>query len=157
MLTVFKGDDTGGALGKRVAITVVSELPIEESTILFSFCGVVREFTNVHSGDEIEVFFSHNDTRTMPVGVGRATLRARDASGKIRTLTNSLPIKVTTNLSECYGADAASTTVTIRAMVTWEGISGKPLEGQTVRLKTDDDMLAAVGTIVEQLGGTVDA
>ena len=157
MLTIFKGDDTGGALGKRIAITVVSELPIEESTILFSFCGVVREFTNVHSGDEIEVFFSHNDTRTMPVGVGRATLRARDASGKIRTLTNSLPIEVTTNLEKCYGADATSTTVTIRAVVTWGDIGGKPFAGKTIRLKTDDDTLAALGTIIEELGGTVDA
>lgn len=155
MLTVFKGDDTGGTLGKRVAITVVSELPIADSTILFSFCGVVREFTNVHSGDEIEIFFSHNDTRVMPVGIGMATLRARDASGKIRTLTNSLPIKVTTNIAECYGSDAASTTVTIRAVVTWEDVSGKPFDGKTVSLSTDDDVIAAVGTIIEKLGGQI--
>lgn len=155
MIKIFKGDDTGGALGKHIAITVVSELPIEDSTIVFSFCGVVREFTGVHSGDSINVFFSHNDTRAMPVGVGMATISARDASGKIRTLTNSLPIKVTTNLAECYGDDAASTTITIRAVVTWDNVGEKPFQGKTVPLRTDDDVIAAVGTIIEGLGGQI--
>lgn len=157
MLTVFKGDDTGGALGKRIEIKVVSELPIDECVLVFAFCGVVREFTGVHSGDSIEVFFSHNDTRSMPVGVGRASLKVRDASGKVRTLTNTLPIEVTTNVMKCYGVDAQSATVTIHAVASWENIAHKPFEGQSVPLKTDDDVIAAVGTIIEQMGGTVNA
>ena len=157
MLTVFKGDDTGGVLGKRVEIKVVSELPLDGCVLVFAFCGVVREFTGVHSGDSIEVFFSHNDTRSMPVGIGRASLKVRDAAGKVRTLTNSLPIEVTTNVAKCYGADAQSTTVSIRAVASWDDIAHKPFEGQSVPLKTDDDVFAAVGTIIEQLGGSVNA
>lgn len=155
MIKIFKGDDTGGALGKHIEIAVVSELPIEDSTILFSFCGVVREFTGVHSGDSISIFFSHNETRTMPVGVGMATISARDASGKIRTLTNSLPIKVSTDIAECYGTDASSATITIRAIVDWENVGNKPFHGQTVSLTTDDDVVAAVGTIIETMGGRI--
>lgn len=155
MLTVFKGDDTGGTLGKRVEIKVVSELPLDECILVFSFCGVVREFTGVHSGDSIEVFFSHNDTRSMPLGVGKASLKVRDSAGKVRTLTNSLPIEVTTNVAKCYGADAQSTTVTIRAVTTWEDVAHKPFEGQDISLKTDDDVIAAVGTIIEKLGGQI--
>lgn len=157
MLTVFKGDDTGGTLGKRVAITIVTELPLTNCKVLFDFCGIQREYENVKSGDVLEVFFSHNETRTFPVGTQKASIRIRDASGKVRTLTNSLPIKVTTNIVECYGSDAQNATITIRAMASWEQIVGKPFEGKTISLRTDDDMLAAVGTIVEQLGGTVNA
>lgn len=157
MLTIFKGDDTGGALGKRVEIKVVSELPLDGCVLVFAFCGVIREFTGVHSGDSIEVFFSHNDTRSMPVGVGRASLKVRDAAGKVRTLTNSLPIEVTTNVAKCYGTDAQSATITIRAVTSWDDVAHKPFEGQSVPLKTDDDVRAAVGTIVEQLGGSVNA
>ena len=157
MLKIFKGDDTGGALGRRVSIQVVSELPLAGCVVVFSFCGVVREFEGVESGDEIEVFFSHNDTRTMPLGVGKASLKVRDASGKIRTLTNSLPIKVTSDVNECYGDDAQKATVTIRAVISWENVAHKPFEGQSVPLRTDDDVLAALGTVIEEMGGTVDA
>jgi len=155
MITIFKGDDTGGTLGKRIEIKVVSELPIDECVLVFSFCGVVREFTGVHSGDSIEIFFSHNDTRSMPVGTSRASLKVRDASGKVRTLTNSLPIEVTTNVTKCYGVDAQTATITIHAVTTWDDVAHKPFEGQGVSLKTDDDVIAAVGTIIEKLGGQI--
>lgn len=154
MIKIFKGDDTGGALGKTVVVEIVSDLPLEGCTIVFLFCGVVREFTGVSSGDKLEIFFSHNDTQMMPVGIGNATIKARDAAGKIRTLTNSLPIKVTTNLAECYGGDN-SVQVKICNAVDWDCIVGKPFDGKSVSLSTDDDVIAAVGTIIEKLGGQI--
>lgn len=157
MLTVFKGDDTGGTIGKRLALTIDSTIPLAGCEVVFNFCGVIRSWKNVTSGQEVEVFFSHNETRNFPVGVGKASLTLVDASGKRRTLTNSLPIKVTTNVAECYGTEAQSATIYVRTVVAWSDISSKPFTGQTITLKTDDDMLAAVGTIIEQLGGTVNA
>lgn len=157
MLTIFKGDDTGGTLGKHIAITVTTEVPLTNCVLVFNYCGAVREFANVVSGQTIEVFFSHNETRTFPVGTNKAALAIRDASGKVRTLTNALPIKVTTNLEECYGPQSQTADVSIRAVANWSDIINKPFVGKVVNLKTDDDMLAAVGTIVEQLGGTVNA
>lgn len=153
MITLFKGDDTGGLLGKSVVIEISTEFDLTGCTVIFNYQGIERRWENVHDGDMREVFFSHNETARMSLGVSKAVIIAVDASGKIRTITNSLPIKVSTNLSECYGDNVAQ--VTIGTTVNWEHITGKPFEGQVVDLSTDDDKLAALGTIIEHLGGTI--
>ena len=128
MLTIFKGDDTGGVIGKRITLRIETEIPVENCKLVFSFCSTRREFTNVVSGQDIEIFFSHNETQMFPLGTSRANLTLVDASGKVRTLSNSLQIRVTNNVAECYGSDAQSATVTIRAMVRWEDVANKPTE-----------------------------
>ena len=155
MITLFKGDDTGGLLGKSVVVEISTEFDLTGCTVIFNYQGIERRWENVHDGDSREVFFSHNETARMSVGTFKAVIIAVDAAGKVRTITNSLPIKVSTNLSECYGDNVAQ--VTIGATVNWERITGKPFEGQEIDIGTDDKVLAALGTIIEKLGGTVKA
>ena len=153
MITLFKGDDTGGMLGKSVVVEITTEYDLSNCSVIFNYQGVERRWTNVQSGDRREVFFSHNETARMSVGTFKAVIIAVDAAGKVRTITNSLPIKVSTNLAECYGDNVAQ--VTIGTTVCWDAIVGKPFEGKVVDLSTDDRIIAAVGTIIEKLGGQI--
>lgn len=153
MITLFKGDDTGGMLGKSVVVEITTEYDLSNCSVIFNYQGVERRWTDVKSGDRREVFFSHNETARMSVGTFKAVIIAVDAAGKVRTITNSLPIKVSTNLAECYGDNVAQ--VTIGTTVNWDSITGKPFDGKTVSLSTDDDVIAAVGTIIEKLGGQI--
>ena len=153
MITLFKGDDTGGMLGKSVVVEITTEYDLSNCSVIFNYQGVERRWTDVKSGDRREVFFSHNETARMSVGTFKAVIIAVDASGKVRTITNSLPIKVSTNLAECYGDNVAQ--VTIGTTVKWDSITGKPFDGKKVSLSTDDDVIAAVGTIIEKLGGQI--
>lgn len=153
MITLFKGDDTGGTLGKSVVVEITTEYDLSNCSVIFNYQGVERRWTGVYNGDRREVFFSHNETARMSVGTFKAVIIAVDAAGKVRTITNSLPIKVSTNLAECYGDNVAQ--VTIGTTVNWDSITGKPFDGKTVSLSTDDDVIAAVGTIIEKLGGQI--
>ena len=153
MITLFKGDDTGGMLGKSVVVEITTEYDLSNCSVIFNYQGVERRWTDVKSGDRREVFFSHNETARMSVGTFKAVIIAVDAAGKVRTITNSLPIKVSTNLAECYGDNVAQ--VNIGTTVNWDSITGKPFDGKTVSLSTDDDVIAAVGTIIEKLGGQI--
>ena len=153
MITLFKGDDTGGMLGKSVVVEITTKYDLSNCSVIFNYQGVERRWTDVKSGDRREVFFSHNETARMSVGTFKAVIIAVDAAGKVRTITNSLPIKVSTNLAECYGDNVAQ--VTIGTTVNWDSITGKPFDGKTVSLSTDDDVIAAVGTIIEKLGGQI--
>ena len=153
MITLFKGDDTGGTLGKSVVVEITTDSDLSNCSVIFNYQGVERRWTDVQSGDRREVFFSHNETARMSVGTFKAVIIAVDAAGKVRTITNSLPIKVSTNLAECYGDNVAQ--VNIGTTVNWDSITGKPFDGKTVSLSTDDDVIAAVGTIIEKLGGQI--
>ena len=153
MITLFKGDDTGGMLGKSVVVEITTEYDLSNCSVIFNYQGVERRWTDVKSGDRREVFFSHNETARMSIGTFKAVIIAVDAAGKVRTITNSLPIKVSTNLAECYGDNVAQ--VTIGTTVNWDRITGKPFDGKKVSLSTDDDVIAAVGTIIEKLGGHI--
>lgn len=153
MIKLFKGDDTGGTLGKSVVITLTTEHDLTGCTVVFNYQGVERRWSDVVSGSSLSVFFSHNETAKMSVGVFKAVIYAIDSAGKIRTITNSLPIKVSTNIAECYDNNAV--TVALTGAINWESIIGKPFTGQTVDLTTDDDIRAALGTIIEHLGGQI--
>ena len=153
VLTIYKGDDTGGSFGKRLVITVNSTRDLTGCIIVFNYQGVTRRFENVSAGKTVEVFFSHNETSKMSLGTFRATIFSVDQSGKICTLENALPIKVTSNLKECYG-DALAT-VTIGTAVNWENICNKPFDGKVVDLSTDSKVVKALGDIIEALGGSV--
>ena len=154
-MKIFKGDDTGGMLGRKLIINVHTEYDLTGCVVIFNYQGITRKWDNVHDGDRLELFFSHNETAKMSVGTFKGVMFAVDAAGKYRTINNAIAIKVTTNLAECYGDNEFD--VTVGTAVDWEGILHKPFEGVEVDLSTDDRQLAALGTIIEKLGGTVKA
>ncbi len=124
MIKIYKGDDTGGTLGKRVEVEISTRYDLTGCTVVFNYQGAERRWTGVSDGDRIEVYFSHKETSRMSVGTFKAVIFAVDASGKVRTITNSLPIRVSTNLAECYGDNLA--TVIIGESVPWGRIINTP-------------------------------
>lgn len=130
MITLYKGDDTAGQLGKKCIIKFHCDDVVDMSnvTVRFNLLGIVtKEFTNVLDGDELEVFVSHIDSRKLPLGIVYGKLWGEDSSGKLRTFANRIPFKLTTDLRCVYGSDGMdSVDVHVYASVDWDAVANKP-------------------------------
>lgn len=129
-VTIFRGDDTGGQLGKTIVINFHcgNTVNMEGVVVTFILGGFYeKEFHNVHDGDRLEIFMTHEQTAMLPLGVSFGKLYGTDASGKIRTFSNRIPIRVTNHVREAYGdSEDAEIDVTISNAITWDSIFGKP-------------------------------
>ena len=129
-VTIFRGDDTGGQLGKAIIINFHcgDTVDMEGVVVTFVFGGFYeKEFRNVHDGDRLEIFMTHEQTAKLPLGVSFGKLYGTDASGKIRTFSNRIPIRVTNRVCEAYGStEESGIDVTISNAITWDSIFGKP-------------------------------
>ena len=129
-VTIFRGDDTGGQLGKTIVINFHcgDTVNMEGVVVTFILGGFYeKEFHNVHDGDRLEIFMTHEQTAMLPLGVSFGKLYGTDASGKIRTFSNRIPIRVTNRVCEAYGsAEESEIDVTISNAITWDSIFGKP-------------------------------
>ena len=129
-VTIFRGDDTGGQLGKTIVINFHcgDTVNMEGVVVTFVLGGFYeKEFHNVHDGDRLEIFMTHEQTAMLPLGVSFGKLYGTDASGKIRTFSNRIPIRVTNRVCEAYGsAEESEIDVTISNAITWDSIIGKP-------------------------------
>lgn len=129
-VTIFRGDDTGGQLGKTIVINFHcgNTVNMEGIVVTFVLGGFYeKEFHNVHDGDRLEIFMTHEQTAMLPLGVSFGKLYGTDASGKIRTFSNRIPIRVTNHVCEAYGdSEDAEIDVTISNAIAWDSIFGKP-------------------------------
>lgn len=130
IVTIFRGDDTGGQLGKSIVINFHCDESVEMTgvTVRFELGGFYsKEFTDVKDGDQLDIFLSHSDTARLPLGICFGKIIGIDSSGKIRTFNNRIPFKVTNKLCEAY-AEEDSFDVSVSNTVSWDGISNKPTE-----------------------------
>lgn len=156
-LIIFKGDDTGGVFGRRLTFTIEAGEGVDLSGCRaeWIFDGIVKTFAApLIPGEVREVFYSHNETCCMALGVRYGTFRIIDASGKVRTLTNTKPVEVTNNADRCYpGASAASFVVHgIGDMKHSEFADLEEKEGMTL-----NEVGGMVNTLIRKLKGTVSA
>lgn len=139
-LVIFKGDDTGGVFGRRLqfAIEVAEGADLTGCRAEWIFDGIVKAIdAPLTAGETREIFYSHNETEQMLLGVRYGTFRIIDAAGKRATMTNTRAVEVTDNVARCYpGASAA--TVRIGTFISWENISGKPILVKTVNGEAPD-------------------
>ena len=156
MVKIYRGDDLGGKLGKRIRVKLESDLDINGCTAVVEFQKIIRSFSDIRQDQWLDIFYSHNETRGMSLGVGKMRIYCIDDAGKVRTVKDDIEIEVTDNLADVYGSDE-EITVNVVTQIPWEHISGKPFEGRTVQLKTDDDLYAAVAALIQSLGGNYDA
>ena len=156
-LIIFKGDDTGGVFGRRLAFTIEAGDGVDLSGCRaeWIFDGIVKTFAApLIPGEVREVFYSHNETRCMALGVRYGTFRIIDAAGKVRTLTNTKPVEVTNDAARCYpGASDASFVVHgIGDMKHSEFADLEEKEGMTL-----NEVGGMVNTLIRKLKGTVAA
>ena len=156
-LIIFKGDDTGGVFGRRLTFTIEAGDGVDLSGCRaeWIFDGIVKTFAApLIPGEVREVFYSHNETRCMALGVRYGTFRIIDAAGKVRTLTNTKPVEVTNDAARCYpGASAASFVV--------HGI-GDMKHSEFADLEEKEEMTlnevgSMVNTLIRKLKGSVAA
>ena len=157
MITLFKGHDTGGALGKKFRVKVVTEHNLDGCFVVVEYQRVTKRFDNVEAGQWLEIHYSHNETERMLEGVFPMRIYAVDSSGKVRTITNKVNCKVTRDITEVYGGSASDIEVELSNPVDWREIIHKPMENRALDISTDDGIIAAVKEIVEALGGTANA
>ena len=156
-LIIFKGDDTGGVFGRRLTFTIEAGEGVDLSGCRaeWIFDGIVKTFpAPLVNGETREVFYSHNETRCMALGVRYGTFRIIDAAGKVRTLTNTKPVEVTNDAARCYpGASAASFVVHgIGDMKHSEFADLDEKEGMTL-----NEVGIMVNTLIRKLKGTIAA
>lgn len=179
MMLIFKGDDTGGTFGRHFAIKVDTEEDLTGCVVVLEYQGFTKRFEGIVAGQNIEVFFSHKETREMKVGIFNAVLAIIDQSGKVRTLANTIPVKVTTNVDEVYGTEGQEISVKFSTVLSWHDIVDKPtlngnvldgdmlahglglanledvpdFKGEMIPLFTDDELREALKKVIVILGG----
>lgn len=151
MITIYKGDDTGGNFGKKLTLEVTTDQSLEGATLVFEFFNIRREFSGVKTGDQCEIHLSHNETMMLPVGTHRGRIYIVDSAGKIRTLNNSLSIRVTTNLAECYD-DEGIVKVLVHRCVDFSRIVNVPKFVKTINEKEPDENGNITITIPDEAG-----
>lgn len=127
MITLYKGDDTGGLLGRTISIQIKTPkcVPLTGCTAEFLFDGIVKSWTDIEPGQYVDLFYSHNETSLMALGERFAVLRIIDSSGKIRTIDDHIQVCVTNRLEKVYpGCSKAS--YCVGNTVLWDNIIGRP-------------------------------
>ena len=105
---IYKGDSTDfmGTEWFNVRISAAESLAGCEVEV--SLLGVTRRFPVVAGRETVCPFpLSAKETAAMPLGVHVAKVRLVDQQGRVRTVLDSLRVKVVGSVAEAYGADAA--------------------------------------------------
>lgn len=130
MITLYRGDDTGGQLGKEIKIAFHCDdaVDMDGVTVRFNLLNVItKEWTDVHDGDILEMFVTHEQSSRLPLGFLFGKIWGEDSSGKIRTFANRLPIIVTHDIRKVYGSDGLdSQDIHVYSSVDWDSIANKP-------------------------------
>lgn len=105
---IYKGDDTDfrGSTGFTLKVVTSSNLNLSGCTVEVEVLGFKRSFPASATGELVCPFaFSAAETQRMPLGIHAATVRVYDSKGRVRTINNSIRVKVTNNVHEAYGKD----------------------------------------------------
>ena len=161
MITLYRGDDTGGQLGKNVKIAFHCDdaVDMEGVTVRFNLLNVItKEWTNVHDGDILEMFVTHEQSGKLPLGFLFGKIWGEDSSGKVRTFANRLPIIVTHDLRKVYGSDGLdSQDIHVYSSVDWDAIANKPTLFPS-KIELVDGLTEALDGMVKSINGkTADA
>lgn len=100
---IYKGDDTNFRGLANLAIRLNAETDLTGCRIEFTFLGHKRTFTGVSSDGTLPFVFTAAETALMPVGTHKAKVRVFDPQGRVKTVDDSIKIKVTDDLAEAYG------------------------------------------------------
>lgn len=111
---IYKGDDTDFMEDQYLVIQLSTDIDLEGATATFSFLGFSQEIYPIPSDKTLKITIPHSVTAKFPVGFADATVTITKSNNKIRTATNSIPIKVTQSVDEAYNpSDPNAISVTI--------------------------------------------
>ena len=161
MITLYRGDDTGGQLGKNVKIAFHCDDAVDMDGVIvhFSLLDVItKEWTNVHDGDILELSITHEQSGRLPLGSLFGKIWGEDPSGRVRTFANRLPIIVTNDLRKVYGSDGLdSQDIHVYSPVGWDAIANKPTMFPS-KIELVEGLPEALDGVVKSVNGkTADA
>ena len=105
---IYKGDDTDfrGSPGFTLKVVTSSNLNLSGCTVEVEVLGYRKSFPASATGELVCPFaFTAAETQRMPLGIHAATVRVFDSKGRVRTINNSIRVKVTNSVHEAYGND----------------------------------------------------
>ena len=102
---IYKGDDTDFIEGQSLVVEISTDIDLDGSTATFSFLGFSQTFDPIPSDKKLNIIIPHSETAKFPVGMVDATVTITNSSSKIRTVSNTIPIKVTQSVDEAYSPD----------------------------------------------------
>ena len=147
---IYKGDDTDflGAEGFSVRIEMVDGLDLTGCTVEVSILGTTHKYP-ITSKDACACpfVFSAKETAVMPLGVHCAKVRIIDTAGRVRTIMDTVRVKVVDTVAEAYGEGSEHE-------LKIELSKGAALPAIPEELRaTDDDSL---GTVKEKMNQALD-
>ena len=147
---IYKGDDTDflEAEGFSVRIELADGLDLTGCTVEVSILGVAHKFPISGTGALVCPFvFSAKETAAMPLGVHCAKVRIIDTAGRVRTIMDTMRVKVVDTVAEAYGEGSEHE-------LKIELSKGAALPAIPEELRaTDDDSL---GTVKEKMNQVLD-
>lgn len=103
---IYKGDDTDfrDVDGFKIRLSLAEDIDITDCTVEVVFHGVSRRFPAVPGSETVyPVKFTAAETARFPLGVSFARVRVWDAESRVRTIMDTVRIKVTDSVMEAYG------------------------------------------------------
>ncbi len=99
---IYKGDDTNFVDGQSLAIEIVSDIDLTGMQARFYLLDFSKYFKSIPSNNTLNIVMSHYDTMEFPTGFAMGTVVLITPDNKMRTVTNSIPIKITNSIEEAY-------------------------------------------------------
>lgn len=155
MLALLRGDSTDFQDIHTVNVRV-GGLPYstEGCTADFTLCNERVTIDSVSQNTLIPIVFTSEQTARMPLGVQCGVFRIIDGDGRIRTIDATIRVLVTDNPAEVYGT---SQFVSVSGTISWAYLADLPLTGFAFDLSDYNGAVAALGAIIEALGGQANA
>ena len=147
MIRIFKGDDTDFK-GRVLRLSFgVDGLDLSGCKAELTFGGIVKTIP-CDGGCEFLLALSARETNALPLGVHFATLRLIDAQNRALTISNTIRVKVTDSVAECYGEAIGVNTMTVAVP--------KILEGETFDIGgTNADVRSFLASLAERFGAKI--
>ena len=143
---IYKGDDTDfrGSTGFTLKVVTSSNLNLSGCTVEVEVLGYRKSFPASATGELVCPFaFTAAETQRMPLGIHAATVRVYDSKGRVRTINNSIRVKVTNSVPEAYGKDDPQEVTLAVSTVDLETYAKK------------DDVTAAIEKALKDAGASV--
>lgn len=143
---IYKGDDTDfrGSTGFTLKVVTSSTPNLSGCTVEVEVLGFRRSFPASATGELVCPFaFTAAETQRMPLGIHAATVRVYDSKGRVRTINNSIRVKVTNSVHEAYGKDDPQEVTLAVSTVDLEAYAKK------------DEVSAAIAKAMKDAGASV--
>lgn len=96
-ITIFRGDDTDALGYQTIVATLKTTLSLEGCSAVFKFMDFTQTFATIPADNKLTITIPAAKTKEFPPGLSFASLRVTNASGKVRTFDNKIPVCVIVN------------------------------------------------------------